>query len=51
LFSLLLWDIPREPLLTGKLQRLKAAGGWRGRRAESICMHMLNPFDPTGKHC
>lgn len=51
LLSLLLWDLPREPLLTGKLKRLKANGGWRGRVAEWVCRDCLNPFDKTGEHC
>lgn len=51
LFSLLLVDLPREWLLTGKLKRLKAAGGWRGKVAAWVCSDCLNPFDTTGEHC
>lgn len=51
LFSVFLWDVPREPLLTAKLKRLKLKGGWRGRAAEWVCRDCLDPFDPTGDHC
>jgi len=51
LFSILLLDLPREPLLTGKLKRLKAAGGRRGRFADLVCRDCLNPFDLSGDHC
>lgn len=50
-FSLLLADLPQEKLLTGKLKRLKASGGWRARVATLICRDCLNPFDQTGEHC
>lgn len=52
LLSLFLWDRPREPLLTGKLKRLKAAGSRRRKWfAELVCRDCLNPFDPRGEHC
>ena len=49
--SVLLLDFPREFLFTSKLQRLKADGGWRSVVAYWVCEHMLNQFDPDGKHC
>lgn len=51
LWSILLLDFPRELLLSPKLKRLKAKGGWRGKIATFVCRELLNPFDPDGKHC
>lgn len=51
LWSVLLLDFPRELILSPKLKRLKAAGGWRGKVATFVCAELLNPFDPDGKHC
>lgn len=42
-------DLPREPLFTGRLQRLKQKGGWRGDMARWMCEHLLNQFDVG--HC
>jgi len=49
--SLVLLDLPRELMFTGKLKRLKRGGGWRARLASWICERMLDQFDPDGKHC
>lgn len=51
LWSILLLDFPRELMLSGKLKRLKARGGWRGKVATFVCAELLNPFDSDGKHC
>lgn len=45
-----LLDLPREVLLTAKLQRLiKEDMGWRGDVAEFICQQFLVPADKG--HC
>lgn len=43
---------PRDWLLTGTLKRNIAVDqGWRCATAAWICEHLLNQFDPKGKHC
>lgn len=52
--SILFLEPPRlrELLLTARLSRLvKTDSGWRGRLARWICHHLLDQFDPKGKHC
>lgn len=50
--SLVFWEPPWELLVTTRLQRhIDARYGWRHRRAQWICDHLLDPFDPTGNHC
>ncbi len=44
--------VPRDWLLTGTLKRTIAIeNGWRCTIAAWICTHLLNQFDPKGKHC
>lgn len=52
-FCLLVFHrIPRDWLLTGTLKRVKATDTtWRYDAAAWICTHLLNQFDPKGKHC
>jgi hypothetical protein len=41
-----------ELLVTHRLRRYSRGGmGWRTRWANEICLHLLDPFDPTGQHC
>lgn len=42
---------PKELLLTARLKRHIAVGGWRGRVALWVCHNFLNGFDPGGTHC
>lgn len=50
--SLLFMELPAELLVTDRLSRhLKAGSGWRYDIASWLCQHLLDPFDPTGKHC
>jgi hypothetical protein len=50
--SVLFWELPREFLLTKRLQRhIKFSQDWRRTLARFICKNLLNPFDPTGDHC
>lgn len=46
--------VPRDWLLTGTLQRTRntePAGSWREITAAWVCTHLLNQFDPKGRHC
>ena len=43
---------PRDWLLTGTLKRtINTDDSWRADVAVWICTHLLNQFDPKGKHC
>lgn len=45
---------PQDWLLTGTLKRIQATeppGSWRETVAAWVCMHLLNQFDPKGRHC
>lgn len=43
---------PRDWLLTGTLKRaINTERNWRETAASWICTHLLNQFDPSGKHC
>ena len=45
----------KDILFTGRMQRYreeeKYKGTWRMRAADWICENLLNPYDPSGKHC
>lgn len=46
------WPRAGEHLVTDRLQRYIAHGsGSRFEKARWLCEHLLDPFDPTGKHC
>lgn len=51
--TLIFLDRPREWLLTARLKRYVGAerATWRTALAKWICHHLLNQFDPSGKHC
>lgn len=52
--TLLFADIPRELTLTGRLKRylyLEPSGTWREAVAAWMCAHLLDQFDPDGRHC
>lgn len=53
--TLLFWDLPREWMITSRLQRYKYdprwAGGKRAAVASWMCSQMLDPMDPSGCHC
>lgn len=49
-FSALFGELPREWTVTARLQRHAKAGGWRGKVASWIGDHLLDDFDPDGKH-
>lgn len=48
--SLILFDIPRETTLTARLKRHKFDDGWRGDITRWLAGHLLDPFDPDGRH-
>ena len=46
------WPRRGEHLVTDRMQRYLALGhGSRYIKAKWLCDHLLDPFDPTGKHC
>lgn len=50
--SLVFLELPRELLVTARLQRYVASGqGWRFTIADWICNHLLDAFGPSGNHC
>lgn len=50
--SVVFLEPPWEWLVTDRLQRhLAASYGWRARLARWICTHLLDVFDPSGRHC
>lgn len=51
LATLIFLEPPREWLVTDRLQRHLPHIGWRGNLARWICSHLLDVFDPSGKHC
>lgn len=48
--TLLFADLPRELLVTSRLQRYAREAGWRRRVALWFADHFLDDFDPSGKH-
>ena len=53
-FTIFFFDLPRELLVTRRLERYRTAAyvnTWRQKVATSICTQALNPFDPTRHHC
>ncbi|HET8689612.1 MAG TPA: hypothetical protein VFM18_23625 [Methanosarcina sp.] len=50
--TILFAELPRELYVTRRLTRyMKDGKGWRYDIAKAICLSLLDPFDPTGKHC
>jgi hypothetical protein len=50
--TIIFLELPQEGLVTTRLARyLKSGSGWRYERALLICTNLLDPFDPSGKHC
>lgn len=43
-------DLPREGLVTQRLKRLVAGDGWRAALARWFAVHLLDDFDPSGRH-
>jgi hypothetical protein len=47
-FTVIFLDIPKEYLLTKRIERLKHDLGWRGKLANMLCL-LLNKIQPN--HC
>lgn len=46
------WPRRGEHLVTDRLQRyMREDYSWRRTRAQWLCEHLLDPLDPTGRHC
>lgn len=43
-------ELPREWFVTTRLKRHKYAQNFRGRIARWLAAHLLDPFDPRGRH-
>lgn len=46
----LLLEIPRETTVTARLSRHVDDDTWRGAVARWVGLHLLDPFDPDGRH-
>lgn len=44
-------ELPREWTVSSRVSRLEAGTGYRKVVAVWVCQNLLNPFDPSGKHC
>lgn len=52
--TLIFWGRPRSWTVTGTLKYYlykSEPGAWRETLAAWFCVHLLNAFDPDGKHC
>lgn len=49
--TMLFLELPKEWLLTKRLQRYLNSDSWRGNISRWLCTHLLDPFDPKGNHC
>lgn len=50
-FTVLMFEWPREWLVTDRLKRHKLGTGWRSNVAQWFCRDLLDTFDPSGCHC
>lgn len=50
LCTLLFLEPPRETTVTARLKRHADRDNWRGRIARYLAAHLLDPFDPDGRH-
>lgn len=48
--TFILLELPRETTVTARLRRHKFAMNWRGRVSRWFAFHLLDPYDPSGKH-
>ncbi len=48
--TLLFLEPPRETTVTARLKRHKYDAGFRGRIARWMAAHLLDAFDPSGRH-
>lgn len=50
IMTLLMLELPREWTVTARLSRHARGGGWRQAIALWMALHLLDTFDPSGKH-
>jgi hypothetical protein len=50
LATLVFVDRPREWTVSARLSRYLPRDDWRARVAMWIALHLLDPFDPSGRH-
>jgi hypothetical protein len=48
--TLLLLELPREATVTARLRRHKGDPEWRGKVSRWFALHLLDTFDPSGRH-
>lgn len=48
--TIILLELPRETTVTARLKRHAKYYTWRGRIARWFALHLLDPYDPSGKH-
>lgn len=48
--TVIFFEPPRETTVTARLKRHVRRIGWRADLAEWIAAHLLDPFDPSGRH-
>jgi len=48
--TVLLLELPKELLVTARLKRHAPEQTWRGSVARWLAKHLLDTFDPSGKH-
>ena len=46
----LLLELPHETTVTARLKRHAKEQGWRGAVARWVATHLLDAFDPDGRH-
>lgn len=51
IMTVILFEFPQEWLVTSRVSRHVNGSGRRAAIARFMCTHLLNPFDPSGKHC
>jgi len=48
--SALFMELPKEFLVSQRLQRLSKKDNWRKKIVEFVAKHFLDTFDPSGRH-
>ena len=49
-FTVILFEWPKELTVTRRLKRHIKLGGWRAKVAAWLAKYILDPFDPSGRH-
>lgn len=50
IFTVILFEWPKELTVTRRLKRHIRLDGWRGKIATWLAKYILDPFDPSGRH-